>query len=305
MATDCPYCSLAKKSGELFCSRHQADMASLQSGIFYINEKQFEECEPHVTRLSLNFNLDTSQSYFIGNKEYKVSPQRYLLINEGQSFSTFANAAQGSRMVTIAFKVGLAAALYQNLTRSEATLLTPFEEAPSSTLQLFEQTHCMDDYLSKQVPRLLQLSGNGFAGEELQDRLEEMLIHVLSGQLKITKDVEHIKKVKASTRLEIYRRLHVGFEFIQDNYNKPLTIDTIASHACLSSFNFKRLFKEFYRQSPHQFIISLRIARAKELLAAGLPVKDVCGKVGCEDVSSFIRLFKKVVHITPDQYRKN
>ena len=111
---DCPYCSLALKAGELYCSKHSADMHALKSGMFYIVDKKFDECDWHVTRLSLNFNLDVIQPYFIGDREYRVSPQKYLLINEGQSFKT-VNEEQQARMITLAYEVGLPAQMFHSL----------------------------------------------------------------------------------------------------------------------------------------------------------------------------------------------
>jgi AraC family transcriptional regulator len=301
--TECPYCSLAKKSGELFCSRHGTDMQHLQSGLFYIKARKFEECDPHITRLSLNFNLDTTQSYFIGKKQYTVSPKKYLLINEGHAFTTFANSPCESRMVTIAFKVGLAEKLHYNITSSYAQLLSDPEAHAPVSLQLFEQTYTMDNFLIQNIPQLLQVSENAHSEVDFQEQLERMLLHILSIQSNIQTNIDSISKVKASTRMEIYKRLQKGYDFILDNYSNAITIDEIASHACLSPFNFKRLFKEFYKQSPYQVIKSLRMERAMELLKNGLPVNQVCKDAGWEDPSSFIRLFKKSMHITPGEFQ--
>jgi AraC-like DNA-binding protein len=104
--------------------------------------------------------------------------------------------------------------------------------------------------------------------------------------------------------MEIYKRLQAGYDFILDHYSTAISIDAVANHACLSPFNFKRLFKEFYRQSPYQVIKSLRMNRSVELLKTGLPVNEVCKEVGWDDPSSFIRSFKKSLHATPDKFRR-
>jgi AraC family transcriptional regulator len=301
--TECPYCSLAKKSGELFCSRHGTDMQHLRSGLFYIKARKFEECDPHITRLSLNFNLDTTQPYFIGKKEYTVSQKKYLLINEGQAFSTFANAPCESRMVTIAFKVGLAETLHYNLTSADTQLLSDPEAHAPAPLHFLEQTYTMDNFLMENIPQLLEVSEKEHNEIEFQEQLERMLLHILSVQLNVKNNIDSISKVKASTRIEIYKRLQAGYDFILDNYNNAITIDEIASHACLSPFNFKRLFKDFYKQSPYQVIKSLRMERAIDLLKNGLPVNQVCKDSGWEDPSSFIRMFKKSMHMTPGEFQ--
>ena len=247
-------------------------MESLKSGVFYIKATTFDECDPHVTRLSLNFNLDNSQSYFIGRKEFKVSPKRFLLINEGQSFTTFSDADTESRMITLAFKVGLSEELYHSFSSTHEHLLESVG-LTTTPRRFFEQTYSVDEAIRAKLDLVTQTD---FSDEqELQQELNNILLHVMLLQTDIGKKIESIRKVKASTRTEIYRRMQMAFEFLHNNFYKQIVIDDIAKEACLSGFHFKRLFREIYLESPYQYIKSLRIEKAKELLRKGLPVTEV------------------------------
>jgi AraC family transcriptional regulator len=304
MRKDCPYCSLARKNGELYCSRHSstAEMQKLNSGIFYIREKKFEECDWHVTRLSLNFNFDGPQIYFVGNREYRISPEKYLLINEGQSFKTSAHSETENRMVTVAFKVGLAEQIYTTLSHDHDYLLDhPFLQ--HGDFQLFEKTYPMDDYLKRKILFLLQANPDKYPCEQLNDDLEEMLARLLLIQKGVQNDLLSINKVRTSTRKEIYKRLQWALEYINNHYQDNIGVEDLARYACLSSFHFKRLFKAYFSESPYQYIKRLRLEKAGELLLKGLPVNEVCKAVGWEDPSSFIRLFKKTMAVTPNQYK--
>jgi AraC family transcriptional regulator len=276
-------------------------MASLQSGVFYIKGTKFEECEPHVTRLSLNFNLDNSQSYFIGRREFKVSPGRFLLINEGQSFTTFSDSETESRMITLAFKVGLADELFQIFSATHEQLLEG--TGPGSTRSgFFEQTYAVDNDIRQ---RLFEVTKHDCCDEdELQEKLDNILLKVMFLQTDIRKKIDAIGKIKPSTRAEIYRRMQHAFEFVHNNFDQRIVIEDIARGACLSVFHFKRLFKEIYLQAPYQYIKFLRIEKAKDLLRKGVPVGEVCLKVGWQDSSSFVRLFRKEVGVTPERFRK-
>ena len=302
MSERCPYCELANKKGELFCSRHSSDMSSLESGIFFIHEKNFEECDWHITRLSLNFNFDSTQTYFAGNREYRISPEKYLLINEGQSFKTFARNHSPARMVTIAFKVGLAEELYCTLTSTTNQLLDNSYPKQGDRINFFEKTYAMDDFLKRNVLFLLQHDEIANDPDQLREKLEEMLTHLIVLQNGIQLEVSSINKVRSSTREEIYRRLHWALEYLQNYYQDDIKVDQLAAQACLSPFHFKRLFKEYFRDTPYQYIKKLRIQRSAELLSRGMPVNEACKAVGWADASSFIRLFKKVMLVTPHQY---
>jgi AraC family transcriptional regulator len=295
----CPYCSLATKAGEVYCSKHEENMSGLKSGLFYINGKKFEECDWHVTRLSLNFNLDDDQSYFIGKREFRISPSRYLLINEGQSFKTFS-ANEKTRMVTLAFQVGLAQTIVQSWQHSHNNHL---DGRMSGGQDFFEQTFPMDKLLTQKIHTLATTIVEDTT--QLNEEMENVLAHTLIHQQQISNTIESINNAKASTRFEIYRRLRYAVEFAQSNFHHPLSVELMASQACFSLYHFKRLFKEVYQIAPYQFVRQLRLEKARRLLRSGMQVKEVCRAVGWEDTSSFIRLFKQTFHLTPSQFQSN
>src|SRR5688572_25152359 len=200
MSHSCPYCDLAQKKGELYCSRHSADMHSLNSGVFFIREKIFEECDWHVTRLSLNFNFDGPQTYFAGNREYRISPDKFLLINQGQSFKTFARSLSADRMVTIAFKVGLAEQIYGSLSKTNEQLLDQPDTTASQSLRFFEKTYAIDNFLQQHVLSLLPPENASTDPNELNEKLEAILTHILVLQKGVQREVSSINKVRASTR---------------------------------------------------------------------------------------------------------
>jgi AraC-like DNA-binding protein len=161
----------------------------------------------------------------------------------------------------------------------------------------------MDEFLFKKLDHFSQPSSTAQDTENVQDVMEEILAHIITLHQEINARIDTIDKEKASTRQEIYRRLRAGHEYIHDHYAGSITIDMAAKQTCLSGFNFKRLYKAFYHESPYQTIKRLRLQQATELLATGMPVKQVCLEVGWKDPSSFVRLFKTATGVTPNRLR--
>ena len=94
-------------------------------------------------------------------------------------------------------------------------------------------------------------------------------------------------------------------KYMENNYNQPLTLDFLASFSNMSKYYLSREFKKFTGFSPNEYIISLRIDRAKILLeSTNLPVYEIAHQVGIHDINNFTKLFKKKVGQTPIQYRK-
>lgn len=103
-------------------------------------------------------------------------------------------------------------------------------------------------------------------------------------------------------KIFLYRRLVQAKLFIDCHYADKIDVCEIADEAYFSRFHFIRQFKSIYRKTPHQYLISVRIGKAKELLKAGKPVSDVCYAVGFESLGSFSGLFKRLEGITPSAY---
>jgi two-component system response regulator YesN len=92
--------------------------------------------------------------------------------------------------------------------------------------------------------------------------------------------------------------------FINQNYHENLTLEDVAYEAGFSTYYFGKLFKKTFGVTFIDYLTSLRIARAKELLKDPLlTVKDVTYRVGYMDPNYFARVFKKTEGITPTEYR--
>lgn len=277
-------------------------MASLRSGIFYIDSPALEECDWHVTRLSLNFNLDGPQVYHVGSKAFSISTEKYLLINEGQIFKTSVKSDIPNRMVTLAFQVGLAAEILRSMHVSDVALLDdPFRNS-SGAPEFLEKTYSIDSVIQQSVRELIV---SDLHIDETEQKLENLLTYIISQQLNIRREILSIRKSKPGTRLEIFKRLHWSLDFLHENFNNDLTVDKLAREACLSTFHYKRLFTELFNTSPYQYLIDKRLEKACNLLRDGTKVSEACLKVGWKDPSSFSRLFKKRFSTTPEQFRSS
>lgn len=88
------------------------------------------------------------------------------------------------------------------------------------------------------------------------------------------------------------------------DYALPLDVAAIASSALMSPAHFSRRFRDAYGETPHSYLMTRRIERAKALLRVGeLSVTEVCMAVGCSSLGSFSARFTELVGATPTAYR--
>lgn len=112
-------------------------------------------------------------------------------------------------------------------------------------------------------------------------------------------------KPEQHPKIYLYRRIVQAKLFIDNNYTDDIDLDNISEEACFSKFHFIRLFKQIYGTTPHQYLTSLRLDKAKQLLTNGLKVAEVCASVGFESLTSFTGLFKNAVRETPGAFLSN
>ena len=84
-----------------------------------------------------------------------------------------------------------------------------------------------------------------------------------------------------------------------------LTLDEMAESAGLSTAHFSHMFRKSTGETPHQFVLRLRVERAKEMLRdAELRVLDVAIASGFKTQQHFARVFRRMCGATPTEYRK-
>jgi AraC family transcriptional regulator len=100
-------------------------------------------------------------------------------------------------------------------------------------------------------------------------------------------------------------RLRAVVEYIEDHLNAGPTLGQMAAVARVSPYHFARQFKKTAGLPPHQFVIMRRVERAKQLLETGTDfcLADVAAQVGFSDQSQLTHHFKRLVGVTPGQFR--
>ena len=99
--------------------------------------------------------------------------------------------------------------------------------------------------------------------------------------------------------------IHVSVNYIQKNFERDISLKDIAQYVFLSSSYFTRAFKEEIGISPINYLLKVRVERAKELLKdTGMKISDIALSVGFSNQQRFNDIFKKYAGATPLQYRK-
>jgi AraC family transcriptional regulator len=100
------------------------------------------------------------------------------------------------------------------------------------------------------------------------------------------------------------RRLRAVVEYVEEHLEAGLTLEQMAAVAHLSVYHFARQFRAATGLPPHQYVIARRVERAQQFLREGdLSLAEVAASTGFSDQSQFTHHFKRLVGVTPGQFR--
>lgn len=211
--------------------------------------------------------------------EHRAGPGSVLLMDEDELHTGRADSAQGwrYRMVYVQGSV--------------------LEEISGMPLSRFVQPTVDDPAQGAHVTALLdalwQAADTPLTFDSL---LSELLEAVVARHAR-----DHTQEQTTGLALPVLARVR---DYIEANLDQTLLLEDLAREAHLSPFHFLRRFKASTRHTPQVFVQARRGARAKALLAQGLPVAEVAAAVGLVDQPHLTRLLLRQFGITPGQYQR-
>lgn len=95
-----------------------------------------------------------------------------------------------------------------------------------------------------------------------------------------------------------------AIDWMKEHYSEDFNLDVMTDHLAVSKRTFIRRFNVATGKPPNKFLQQIRIDAAKQLLeSTNLGIDQITDKVGYNDSSSFRRLFKREVELSPSEYR--
>lgn len=133
---------------------------------------------------------------------------------------------------------------------------------------------------------------------EASDNIEKMClsltetVHILMDNLFQFSDIRHAQAI------------HLCMQYMDNHYYDKITLEKLAEMVYLSPSYLSRIFKKETGYTINEYLIQVRIEKAKRLLhRKDLRVTDVADAVGFDDQSYFTKVFRRMVGTTPLKYK--
>jgi AraC-like DNA-binding protein len=245
--------------------------------------------------------------------ERLVDSGKYLVLNAGSRYTLTVDAREVVETFCVFFRNGSVEDAHRVESSDPVALLDDpriagegiSESHADAGVEFFETLHHHDAVVSPLVSRMhARVKGGTATPAWLEDQFFAAAKALRSIRADGQNQARRIPAKKVSTRVELYRRLLRGKDYLDSFFGDEVRLERVAAAACLSAYHFHRLFREVFGETPNQYLQRRRLANARELLTSTeRTVTDICLEVGFESMTSFSALFRRVYGSSPREYR--
>lgn len=149
---------------------------------------------------------------------------------------------------------------------------------------------------------------------QLRDAIQRALLAIHHAEGRLARDesldgllaalARHLLPVQASDKAESAPVMERARDFLHVLMATDVSLDELAHYTGIDRFRLTRQFKRTYGQTPHAYLIRLRLRAARTMLAAGTPAADVAAQVGFADQSHLGAWFRRAYRLTPAAYQR-
>ncbi|UEB98050.1 AraC family transcriptional regulator [Pseudomonas sp. HN2] len=177
----------------------------------------------------------------------------------------------------------------------ERELHALFEEAPADSQPGFADTLSHDPRLSTAIMQAFHALHDGDLRIVRQTAIDGLLAP-------LTRHLDWRKRQAFDPRLPLVAQ--VARDYLHAHTYEDIGLDDLAQACGVDRFRLTRAFKAAFGLAPHAYLIQLRLAKARQLLARGETPAQVASVLGFADQSHLGRWFRRAYQLTPADYRK-
>lgn len=250
-------------------------------GVYPHATNHFRERNPGCKQYILIYCVEGEGWVQIGSKKYIISPNTFFIIPKNTTHSYGATENNFWSIYWLHFSGVQADELYERYKENYASQVAKvlLEE---SRLNLFT--------------KIISLLESGYSMKNVEYTnicLWQLLASFLYSQYH-----------KESSYEVTSDRIECSIQYMKEHLDKPLSVEDIASHFHYSVSHYFTVFKKKTGYSPLHYFNQMKIQKGCEYLSfTSMSVKEIGFKLGYQDPLYFSRIFKKLMGLSPIQYR--
>lgn len=246
--------------------------------------------------LSIKIVSEGLERYTVNNRSYKLESNNYLIINESDTFEVNVKSANVTKGICIYPPQDLIDDVFNYRLKSEKELLES-ENYHSKKINFTQKTNALSTtssgvFIKKHISHIIKDFSN-YSKKDFNNLYIRLAEHLVHDQLQVDVQLSSLPSSKRQTKEELYRRISQAKDYIHDNYNQKIIIGDLATIACLSKYHFLRSFRDFYKCTPYQYILKLKLEAARKLISKGFSFTEISEIIGFSDPKNLRKAINK------------
>lgn len=263
-----------------------------------LSEFQKYDGATQFDQVAAKFVLNGEETYHINERKYTVKKGEYIIGNGGQLAEVQMKELTAGLCVDISNEViREVAALYfdqsdfLDFLLGDKFLVNKYK-TKNTSLGMRLQSFGLHNLLNLKAPN------KELFNEELFLSLGESIV---MDQSTVFNELSKLDFKKRVVNEENYRKLLETKDFMDAHFLAEIDVASLTHTACMSKFNFIRLFKLTFGLSPYQYLLNKRLNFAKNQILSGEQVTDVAFQTGFANVAAFSKAFKSHFSVAPSK----
>lgn len=241
-----------------------------------------------IDQYVLIYCVKGSGKYSVDGKHFEVKENQYFILPANKPHAYASNNEVPWTIYWIHFRGTLASYYGEDA-------IEPRDVSASVNSRIADRNNIFEDIF-------LTLS-DGYTIDNL--RYTTSLLHFYLGSLRYLPIYRKCHKVKEENTDNHCIVVNAALKYMEENMERQITLKDLATYTGYSVSHFSSIFSSSTGHSPLNYFNMLKVKKACELLdTTDMKITQISGKVGIDDPLYFSRIFKKIVGISPKQYRE-
>jgi len=242
----------------------------------------FRERKEGINQTILIYSVGGKGTIIVLGKEVQLNADHFFIIPEGVSHAYYADGKDPWSIYWIHFTGGKAKHIARPILQQVPVMRSNISRI-NDRLELFNE--------------IFQSLARGYSMESLE--------YVNLSLPRLIASFTHLSQYRSLNEQVTKDPVSQSISFMIENLNRKLKLEELSSAVKLSTSHFSRLFSSRTRHSPIDYFIQLKIQRSCRLLDnTNLSIAEVAREMGFEDQFYFSRQFRRVMKMSPREYRQ-
>ncbi len=259
----------------------------------------FEGC------LSIKSVTEGTALWEADHRRFPLSEDSWLILNDRQRYSITIDSFTPVTTFCLFFERGFVEDIYRVCVTPSRKLLDSADLDAAPTVSFFTRIEPGGPLIDRLQRFRSDLATGAMSQVEWDQTFQQIAEFLIAERSNAPKEMTRIPAASHATRLELYRRVLRGRDFLLSSLSEPIRLKEMAAAACLSPWHFHRSFTRAFGETPHRYLTRHRVQKAARLLRhSRVSVTEACLSAGFESPASFSHLFRRHYGVSPQQFSK-